>query len=352
MTGFAKQRDVDLILLPESNTVLDAVRRLNESSSQILLIVDDSGRLTGTLTDGDIRRCVGTGKPLTTPVSEVCNSSPKVVSSHSLSRARTLMERYGVKRVPVVDEKGMPVSLIFLEDILSGGVDMEQQPNMVVIMAGGRGSRLDPITKIVPKPLLPVGDKPMLELIMESFAKCGFSEFLLSVNYRKDFIKTYLAECGDLPYSISFVEEDTFLGTAGSLALMRDTLNETFFVSNCDILVEVDYLKALKFHKDNENAFTIVGALKKVNVPYGVIRLNEGGFDGIEEKPEVPLIVNTGVYILEPDCIDLIGEDEKLDMPDLIARVREGGGKVGVFPVHRKWIDIGQWGEYKQVLGD
>ena len=133
---------------------------------------------------------------------------------------------------------------------------------------------------------------------------------------------------------------------------MRDMVKETFFVSNCDILVEVKYQKALEFHKDNENAFTIVGALKKVNVPYGVIRLNEGGFDGIEEKPEVPLIVNTGVYILEPDCIDYVGEDEKLDMPDLIARVRDGGGKVGVFPVHRKWIDIGQWGEYKRVLGD
>ena len=123
-------------------------------------------------------------------------------------------------------------------------------------------------------------------------------------------------------------------------------------MSNCDILVEVCYLKALEFHKDNGNAFTIVGALKNVNVPYGVIRLNEGGFDGIEEKPEVPLIVNTGVYILEPDCVDLICEDEKLDMPDLIARVRDGGGKVGVFPVHRKWIDIGQWGEYKQALED
>ena len=217
-------------------------------------------------------------------------------------------------------------------------------------MAGGRGSRLDPITRIVPKPLLPIGDKPMMELIMESFGRSGFSEFLLSINYRKDFIKTYLAERSDLPFSISCVEEETFLGTAGSLALMKDMLRRTFFVSNCDILVDVDYLAALEFHQQNGYAFTIIGALKKVNVPYGVIHLKGGDFDRVEEKPDVPLIVNTGVYILEQSCIDLIESGEKVDMPDLIARIRNQGGKIGVFPVHRKWIDIGQWGEYKQAL--
>ena len=170
------------------------------------------------------------------------------------------------------------------------------------------------------------------------------------INYRKDFIKTYLVERSDLPFVITCVEEESFLGTAGSLSLMKDQLTQTFFVSNCDILVDVNYLSALEFHEEKGYAFTIVGVLKKVNVPYGVIHLREGEFDRIEEKPDVPLIVNTGVYIVEPECLDLIGNAEKLDMPDLIERVRADGGKIGVFPVHRKWIDIGQWGEYKQAL--
>ena len=217
-------------------------------------------------------------------------------------------------------------------------------------MAGGRGSRLDPITRIIPKPLLPVGDKPMLELIMESFVKCGFHDFLLSINYRKDFIKTWLAERGNLPGSVTCVEEQEFLGTAGSLALMKDFLKETFFVSNCDILVDVNYTSALQFHCENGYALTVIGALKKINVPYGVIYLKGGDFDRIEEKPDVPLIVNTGVYLLEPECAALIAEGEKIDMPNLIDRVQASGKRVGVFPVHRKWIDIGQWGEYKQAL--
>lgn len=350
MKVFQRQYDVRKIVIEESKSILEAIQQLNDTSSQILFVVEGSGRLKGTLTDGDIRRTVAAGRELSTRVGGACNTDPKSIRSHSSAKARVLMERYGISRIPVVDAEGKPAGVIYVEDLLPDECRVEPRPNKVVVMAGGRGSRLDPITRIVPKPLLPVGDKPMLELIMESFAACGFSDFLLSINYRKDFIKTYLAERHDLPFSITCVEEEDFLGTAGSLALMKDRLRETFFVSNCDILVDVNYTSALEFHEENCCAFTMVGALKKVNVPYGVIYLQGGEFDRIEEKPDVPLIVNTGVYLLEPSCIGLIGEGEKLDMPELIERVRTSGGKVGVFPVHRKWIDIGQWGEYRQAL--
>jgi len=344
-----KKKQVEGIKIVREKTILEGMQQLNDTASQILLVVDDDGKLFGSLTDGDIRRAIGDGKPLQTCVGEICNTSPKTLSRYSKEAALRLMEEFSISRIPVVDSNGVPIAVVSMTDILPEE-DEAVRENKVVIMAGGRGSRLDPITRIVPKPLLPVGDKPMLELIMESFAKCGFSEFLLSINYRKDFIKTYLAERSDLPFSISCIEEDTFLGTAGSLALMKEKLTETFFVSNCDILVDVNYISALEFHEENECAFTMVGALKKVSVPYGVIHLRNGEFDRIEEKPDVPLIVNTGVYLLEPSCIDLIGRDEKLDMPDIIERIRREGSKVGVFPVHRKWIDIGQWGEYKQAL--
>lgn len=350
MKKFEKQQYIRRITIPETKTILEAVRILNETASQILFIVDEQGRLKGTLTDGDIRRGIISGKELSASIRDVYNSTPKSLSSHSFREAKMLMETYGISRIPVLNNKNQPVSLICFEDILAGEQAVEQRTNKVVVMAGGRGSRLEPITRIVPKPLLPVGEKPMLELIMESFATCGFRDFLLSLNYRKDFIKTYLAERNDLPFTIFYVEEETFLGTAGSLALMRDHLEETFFVSNCDILVDVNYTSALEFHQENHYAFTIVGALKTVNVPYGVIHLNNGEFDRIEEKPDMPLIVNTGVYLLEPESIALIKDGERIDMPDLIERIRTDGGKVGVFPVHRKWIDIGQWGEYKRAL--
>jgi len=347
-----KRYNIGEIAIHSQKSILDGIQQLNDSASQILLVVDDAGTLRGTLTDGDIRKAIGDGKSLTTSVGSICNLSPKTLTRHSKEEALKLMRKFSISRVPVIDGGGFPLGLIHLEDIISPEEEERQaaRDNRVVIMAGGRGSRLDPITRIVPKPLLPIGEKPILELIMESFGRSGFSDFILSVNYRKDFIKTYLAERSDLPFRYSFVEEDAFLGTAGSLSLMKDLLEGTFFVSNCDILVDVDHCSALDFHSQGGFALTIIGALKKVNVPYGVIHLADGEFERIEEKPDVPLIVNTGVYILEPGCMDHIEEGEKLDMPCLIERIRKGGGRIGVFPVHRRWIDIGQWGEYKKVL--
>ncbi|NLD97891.1 MAG: CBS domain-containing protein, partial [Synergistaceae bacterium] len=257
------------IFICPTQTILQAIQMLNDTASQILLVVGEEDRLTGTLTDGDIRKAISDGKALDTPICLVCNMSPKTLFNRSYEEALSLMNQYGFSRVPILDENGVPIDIICMEDILPGQLVHQKRLNKVVIMAGGRGSRLDPITRIIPKPLLPIGDKPILELIMESFVKCGFSDFLISVNYRKDFIKTWLAERSDLPFSVTCVEEGTFLGTAGSLALMKEFLKETFFVSNCDILVDVNYTSALEFHRENGYAFTVVGALKKVNVPYG-----------------------------------------------------------------------------------
>lgn len=264
------------IFISPTQTILQAIQMLNDTASQILLVVGEADHLEGTLTDGDIRKAIGEGKALDTHIGLVCNMSPKTLSTRSYEEALSLMNQYGFSRVPILNENGVPIDIICMEDILPVQLVHEKKLNKVVIMAGGRGSRLDPITRIIPKPLLPIGDKPMLDLIMESFVKCGFSDFLISVNYRKDFIKTWLAERSDLPFSVACVEEEAFLGTAGSLALMKEFLKETFFVSNCDILVDVNYTSALEFHRDNGYAFTVVGALKKVNVPYGVIHLRGG----------------------------------------------------------------------------
>lgn len=352
MGSFKSRTEIEALLIDEHMSILTAIQRLNETASQLLLVVNASRVLLGTLTDGDIRRAIVEGKQLSSvPVIEACNSKPKTLRSFDASAAKKLMRKHGISRVPVVDPKGVPLGLIRLEDIAESEDPAPSRTGKVVIMAGGKGTRLEPITRIVPKPLLPVGDKPMLELIMDSFAKEGFRSFLVSINYKKEFIKTYIAERRDLTYDIRCVEEEDFLGTAGSLKLMEKDLTETFFVSNCDILVDMSYLSALEYHCEEGNSITIVGALKKVSVPYGVIRMGEsGGFAGIDEKPDLPLIVNTGVYVLEPSVLTLISEKERIDMTDLITRVSANGGKIGVFPVHRRWIDIGQWGEYKNIL--
>jgi dTDP-glucose pyrophosphorylase len=343
---------VDSARVSMNDTILRGIQVLNEASIQILLVTDDEERLVGTVTDGDIRRAIYVGVPMSNAIYEICNKSFKSLRRYDRDAALALYEERGIRRVPITDDRGRAVDIIFIEDVLSKN-DMSPVVNKVVVMAGGRGSRLDPITRIVPKPLLPIGDRPILELIMNSFYNQGYEKFILSVNYKKDFIKSYFAE-RDLPYGLDYVEEPGFMGTAGSLALMSEDLKETFFLTNCDILVEMNYRSAYREHVKQGNAITVVGVLKNFSIPYGVIKIQDGGFAAIDEKPDIQYIVNAGIYIIEPDCLGLIktgqGQDEMYHMTHLIDDAISNGLKVGVFPVHRKWVDIGQWNEYNKLL--
>ena len=336
------------LCIAKNKTILQGIQQMNEVDGKILLVLDENGCLHGTVTDGDIRKAIAEQLAFSDPISRICNCNCKFLTHYSKEEAIKLYEEHGIRRVPILNEKHRPVDIIFWEDI----TDEENSPTeqKVVIMAGGRGTRLDPITRIVPKPLLPIGEKPVIELIMDSFHKEGYRDFILSVNYKKDFIKGYFAERGALPYSISYVEEDDFFGTSGSLKLMKSRLTDTFFVSNCDILVEMNYRSAYREHIKAGNDITIVGALKEMKIPYGVVHMENGQFARIDEKPDFHLIVNSGVYVLEPCCLDLIPNGEVFHMTDLIEAVRANGGNVGVFPAHRKWVDMGQWNEYNKLL--
>lgn len=333
--------------LRENDTILKGIDVLNETASQIILILDGEGRLVGTVTDGDIRRAICINGSVEGFLGSVCNRQPKTVEGFLPNRVQRLMEEYSISRVPVVDADGFPQGLYCIEDAL-----FRPEPVMidtkVVVMAGGKGTRLWPITKIIPKPLLPLGDRPIIEVIVDSFRNQGFSDFIVSLNYKKEYIRTFFNEKGELPYGLTFVEEEQYLGTAGSLGLMRDHLKEPFFVNNCDILVDMDYRSALKFHQENDFAITIVGALQKIKVPYGVISLHDGFFRDIDEKPENHFVVNTGVYVIDPKVLSLIEVTQRVDMPDLIKRVNHEKGSIGVYPVHGKWTDIGQWKEYNE----
>lgn len=354
MTGILKGNALVLsISIPMHNTILQGIQQLNECNAQILLVVNEEKQLIGTVTDGDIRRAIYVETPLSNPIGEICHRDFKSMRSYDPDVALSFYEDHGVRRIPIIDESGIVRDIVFIEDVLAK-TDLASTSSKVVVMAGGRGSRLDPITRVVPKPLLPIGDRPILELIMDSFYGQGYENFILSLNYKKDFIRGYFAERGELPYHIDYVEEETFMGTAGSLSLMEDVLTETFFLTNCDILVEMNYRSAYREHVKQKNMLTVVGVLKNFSIPYGVIKIENGCFASIDEKPDYHFIVNSGVYILEPECLNLIDTKKQPDgmfhMTHLMEKVKDAGMKVGVFPAHRKWVDIGQWNEYNKLI--
>lgn len=339
------------LFISEKITLSEAIDKLNEEASQILLVVgDDNGVLKGTLTDGDIRRILSKGKPLSQTIHNMYCNTPKFQTDFSLDNARYLMEKHSVSRIPVLNEKDQPIGIIGIEDISSLSSTNKPKENVIVIMAGGKGTRLHPITKVIPKPLLPIKDKPIVQLIMDSFQKYGFNNFIMSVNYKKEYIKTYFSDETEHGYTLSFIEEEEFLGTAGSLKLMDNLMTDTFFVSNCDILIEMDYAKVLEFHKKQHADLTIIGALSEIQVPYGVLETEGNTLSHISEKPQFHFMVNTGVYILEPSVLEFIPEKGSFDMPDLIKKLMDDNRKVIVYPTHEKWVDIGTFGTYNKLF--
>ncbi|OGK95282.1 MAG: hypothetical protein A2X36_02330 [Elusimicrobia bacterium GWA2_69_24] len=347
--------EVAKLLVQEHLPVREALKQMDLAGAKILFVVDERQRLRGALTDGDIRRWILGEGSLHEPVDRVCNRQPKAVRKGTDSAAiRELMLHQKIEAVPVLDQDDAVLDVLLWTDVFSGE-SAPAQPGLglpVVVMAGGRGTRLEPFTKILPKPLIPVGDKPIIELIMDRFAEHGCREFYLTLNYKGKMIQSYF-DHADCPHSVKFVWEDEFLGTAGSLRLTAPLIEAPhLFVSNCDILILADYADIYSFHLQRGNDVTVVGSMQHVSVPFGVLQVKNGGYlDAIVEKPEFDFLANTGMYLLRAGVIDLIPPDTKTDFPELLARVKATGGKVGVYPVSaQSWTDIGQWQEYRTAL--
>lgn len=337
------------VLIKEESLIKEAIKQLNENSLQILLVIDDNYRLIGTVTDGDIRRAILNNISFDEPVGKIMNRVPKFVYIGEEESAKELMIKHRIKTIPVLDRGRRVVDLILMEKFLETKYEYSKKPNYVFIMAGGKGTRLDPFTKILPKPLIPIGDTPIIEVIVKNFKKYGFNNFLISVNYKAEIIKLYFSENPD-GYNINFIHEKDFLGTAGSLRLAEEKLKDTFIVSNCDVIIDIDFEELLKYHRKNNNHATIVGVVKNMQIPYGVIDVNNGELVNMIEKPEYNFVINSGVYVLEPELINLIPQGKPINMPDLLLKSKEFGYKVGVYPVSSKWFDVGQWEEYKNSL--
>lgn len=335
--------------IPYNATLLEAFKKMDTLDKKLLIVLYEN-KFYGLLSAGDIQRAIIQNKPLETMVANVLRKNIRIASPEdSFETIRQMMFDFRMELCPVVNEQQEIVEIYFWEDVF---LEKEPQPRKqfnlpVVIMAGGFGTRLKPITNVLPKPLIPIGEKTIIEHIFQRFSKHGCNTFHISVNYKAELIEYYLKN-QSLPYQLSYFKEDKPMGTAGSLSLLKDIIKETFFVSNCDILIEQDYSEILEYHQTNKNDITIVAALKHYPIPYGTIETTDNGqLVDLQEKPELTFKINSGMYILEPHVLNQIPENKFFHITHLIEKIHQNGGNVGVFPVSEKsWKDIGEWDEY------
>lgn len=344
-----KNRSISL-----SASLLEAIKKMDNLSVKMLFVFNDE-LFIGLLTIGDIQRAIIKNISLSTKISDILDKN-KVYASIEDTKEQICdkMHKMRAECMPVVDKIGNLVDVYFWSDVFGAKKIVRDSIDLpVVIMAGGKGTRLKPLTYVIPKPLIPIGKKTILEEIMDQFEGIGCKKFYMSVNYKYDMIEYYLSQL-DKKYDISFFREEKPLGTIGSVSLLKDKINTPFFVSNCDILIDQDYRDVYEYHKNNKNDITIVTAVKSHSIPYGVISTGENGImEGLSEKPENTYMINTGVYILNPELIDEIPENEFFHITHLMDKVKARGGRIGCFPVSEKsWTDIGEWPEYLKLINE
>lgn len=324
-------------LLPVAANLRQAIQQLDSSGLQIVVAVDGDDKLAGTITDGDVRRGLIRGLSMESPVAAVMNRSPFVVPPELPPGAvREIMLANRVHQLPVVDETGRVTGLHFWDEMVA----LTKRPNRMVVMAGGRGVRLRPHTENCPKPLLPIGGKPMLEHIIERARADGFDQFVISVHYLGHMIEDYFGDGSRWKVRIDYVREESPLGTGGALSLMgRPDL--PFIVTNGDVLTDVRYSDILSFHDRHAAGATMAVQSHEWQHPYGVVRTDGVDIVGFEEKPIFKSHVNAGIYCLEPAALDMLETNQPCDMPTLFERFRATGRRTIVYPMHEPWLDVG-----------
>ncbi|HBJ02338.1 nucleotidyltransferase family protein [Lysinibacillus sp. UBA5990] len=334
------------IVVSPNTTLLETMKIIDDTSLQFAIVVDDSQTLLGTVTDGDIRRGILRGEGLDVNIESVMNVSPITAGlDNTYSEYLNILKKYKLNQLPIIDNDNRIVDIIF-----AGQQQQEtNKNNLVVLMAGGLGSRLRPLTEKIPKPMLNVGNKPILETIIEGFKQYGFTRFILSVNYKKEVIQDYFQDGSDLGVTISYIEEDKRMGTAGALSLLQENLNSPILVMNGDLLTQVNFEQLLQFHEETDATATMCVREYEYQIPYGVIETKGQQLISIKEKPIHRSFVNAGIYVLSPSVFEYIPQGKFYDMPDLFNQLIDEQKNVSVFPVREYWLDIGRMADFERA---
>jgi len=345
--------NISQYLINKDESIRKAIESIDKSARKIIFVIDSENKLYGTITDGDIRRWIIKTGGIKGNVEDIGNKDPvSFEKDYSIEKVKKILLSKKIEAIPIVNKEKKIIKILFWDDIFQEEKrDFSQIYLPVVIMAGGKGTRLDPFTRILPKPLLPIDNKAIIEVIMDDYAKFGMKIFYITINHKAKIIKAYFEEQKSI-YSIEFIEEDIPLGTAGALKLLENKVSTPFFVSNCDIMIKEDYAKIYDFHKKNNFVLTLVGSMQHHTIPYGVCEIVNGGvLRRVNEKPEYDFLVNTGMYLLNPETFRFIPDNKFYNITDLISDLKKNKYKVGVYPVSEKsWIDLGQWDKYKLSL--
>ncbi len=338
----------EILVLPEKS-IREAVGVLDKSSLQIVLVVNENHRLLGTVTDGDIRRGILKGMSLDEPIQRIMNPAPTVAMiDESRESILAAMQRKGLHHIPLVDENHRVMGLETIDEL----IQPRARENRVVLMAGGLGSRLRPLTDECPKPMLKVGNKPLLETILENFIEYGFHRFYISVNYMADVVKSYFGDGSRWGADIGYLHEDQRLGTAGALSLLPEKPTEALLVMNGDLLTKVNFKQLLDFHTGHHAQATMCVREYDFQVPYGVVKIDAHRITSIDEKPIQRFFVNAGIYVLEPEALDLIAPNTYFDMPTLFEKLIALKKETAVFPIREYWLDVGQLADYDRANGE
>ncbi len=340
------------IIISKDISLLESLNIMDQTNRK-LLIVCEMNTFLGVISIGDIQRAILQKKDLSLPVSSYLRETVTYASSSDdLEKVKAKMREEKIESMPVVDADGILCDIIEWNQLFSSTekIDRDKINLPVVIMAGGKGTRLLPLTNVIPKPLIPISDKTIMEEIMEKFKNAGCEDYYISVNYMMDTIKEYFGKKPE--WKVNYMQEKTPLGTGGSLYLLKGKIDKTFFVTNCDTLIDIDLHDLVEYHNRNHNAITVVAAIKTIHIPYGTIETKvDGVIDCMIEKPDIVYQINSGFYVLEPEVLQYIEDDVFLNMPELIERIIKKGKRVGAFPVPEgSWIDMGNWDEYLKLV--
>lgn len=337
-------------LISPTTTVKEALAVIDKEALRGAIVVDENKKLLGLVSDGDIRRSLLAGISLDTPVSKVMNSRPVVASTNATRQQLVeLLESKEILSIPILDEQGIIVAMYTYHDSLY----VPKIDNPVFLMAGGFGSRLRPLTNNCPKPLLKVGDKPILEITLLNFIKSGFVNFYISTHYMPEMIQAHFGDGSKWGVNITYIHEESPLGTGGALGLLPATLPKLpLIMMNGDILTNVDFQKLLTFHENESADATMCVREYEYQIPYGVIQGNNGQVSSMVEKPIQLFHVNAGIYVINPSVIQKVSDNQVIDMPTLLEQKIAEQGKVMMFPIHEYWLDIGRMEDYQRAQSD